>query len=286
MFEALLDYLRVSHGFDFTGYKRSSLMRRVQHRMQMIQVESYSDYGDYLKEHPEEFIPLFNTIEINVTSFFRDAEAWDYVAESIIPRIIALKCESEPIRFWSAGCASGEETYTLAIVLAEALGVDQFRKRVKIYSTDVDKEALNQARLGSYDSSQVVGIPPTLLERYFERADERYIFRKDLRRSIIFSRHNLIQNAPMSKIDLLMCRNVLIYFNIESQIRTLVRFHFGLKDSGFLFLGKTEMMPTQITDLFTPVNRQHRIFTKLPRTNVSLQVLIKALKRPPLRGIS
>lgn len=163
-FEALLEYLRQKHGFDFTGYKRPSLMRRVQHRMQMIQIHSYCDYLDYLQVHPQEFVHLFTTILINFTNFFRDASAWDYIATQIVPQIVAGKSESEPIRIWSAGCASGEETYTLAMVLAEAQGVDQYNARVRIFGTDVDEEALNFARKGTYLSNQVVGIPPTLLE--------------------------------------------------------------------------------------------------------------------------
>ena len=283
-FEALLEQLRRSHGFDFTGYKRPSLTRRVQKRMEMVQIESYSDYSDYLKVHPEEFTPLFNTIEINYTGFFRDAEAWDYVAKSLIPQIITSKPSDTPIKVWSAGCASGEETYTLAIVLALALGVEQYKARVQIYATDIDEEALNQARLGSYLSSEVVSIPPALLNQYFEQADNSYVFRKDLRRSIIFCRHDLIQDAPMSKIDLLVCRNALIYFNIESQIRTLVRFHFALRDSGFLFLGKSEMLPTQLTNIFTAANLRHHIFTKLPRSNMSPHLLVLGLGRQHRRG--
>lgn len=275
-FEALLNFLRQSHDFDFTGYKSSSLMRRVEHRMQTIKIASYSDYHDYIKANPQEFTPLFNTIEINVTSFFRDAKAWNYVAELIIPRIIAAKADSEQIRIWNAGCASGEETYTLAILLAEALGVEQFRSRVKIYSTDIDKEALSQARLGSYSSKEVVNIPPALWERYFDKADNRYIFRQDLRRSLIFCRHNMIQDAPMSKIDLLVCRNVLIYFNIDSQTRVLARFHFSLKDSGFLFLGTSEMLPAHI-DFFTSVNLQQRIFTKVPKGDLNQRLLHRAI---------
>ncbi len=283
-FEALLDYISQNHAFDFTGYKRSSLMRRVQQRMQMVQIGSYSDYGDYLKVNPPEFTPLFNTIEINVTSFFRDVSAWEYLSAQIIPQIIAGKSSSEPIRVWSAGCASGEEIYTLAMVLAHTLGVEQFRERVRIYGTDVDKEALNQARLGSYLSKEVVGIPTTLLEEYFERVADRYVFRKDLRRSIIFCHHDVIQDAPMSEIDLLVCRNVLIYFETEAQTRVLVRFHFGLKKSGFLFLGKAEMLPTH-TKLFTPVEPGQRVFTKLVRGHLNQSLLIMALdQRRQRRG--
>lgn len=275
-FEALLDCLRLHHGFDFTGYKRSGLMRRVQYRMQMLQISSVGDYRNYLEAHPQEFALLFDTILINVTGFFRDASAWDYVAAEIVARIIAGKSESEPIRVWSAGCASGEETYTLAIVLAEALGVEQYDARVQIYGTDVDPDALNQARFGSYLSSEVMGIPPVLLNQYFEQADDRHIIRQDLRRSIIFCRHNLIQDAPMSKIDLVVCRNVLIYFNIEAQTRALARFHFGLKDSGFLFLGSAEMLPTN-TNFFTRVDIRHRVFTKVLRSHLNQRLLNRAV---------
>lgn len=276
-FEALLDYLRQAHGFDFTSYKRSSLMRRMQRRMQVLDISSYSDYGDYLKKNSEEFTPLFSTIENNFTDFFRDALAWKHLATEILPRIIGGKPESEPIRVWSAGCASGEETYSLAIILDQALGREQFRARVRIYGTDVDADALNQARQANYRASQVVGIPSELLNQYFEPTEDNYIFCKDLRRSIIFAHHNLVGNAPMSQIDLLVCRNVLIYFNIESQTRIMIRFHFGLKDSGFLFLGNAEMIPTDITSIFTSVNLQHRTFTKLPRVNLDRRLLIKAL---------
>lgn len=276
--EALLDYLRQSHNFDFTMYKRPSLIRRLEYRMQMISVESYSDYLEYLKEQPKEFTFLFNTIEINFTGFFRDPEAWNYIAKTLIPRIIASKSESEPIRVWSAGCASGEETYTLAILLAEALGVEQYQARVQIYATDIDTEALNQARQASYTSNQVEGVPSTFLERYFQQSAECYIFSKDLRRSIIFCRHNLIQDAPMAKIDLLVCRNVLIYFNTKGQIKTLARFYFSLKDSGFLFLGMSEILPPS-TNLFTPLNIQQRIFTKIPRSQVDQRLLNTALLR-------
>lgn len=282
-FEALMDYLRCSHGFDFTGYKRSSLVRRVQHRMQTIQIENYSDYGDYLKSNPQEFTQLFNTIEINFTSFFRNAPAWEYVSEAIIPQITAGKSSDEQIRIWSAGCASGEEIYTLAILLAEVLGVEQFQARVKIYGTDVDEEALNQARQGSYPSSEVADMPPTLLERYFEQLAQSYVFRKDFYNCIVFFRHDMIQDAPMPRIDLLVCRNVLIYFNIDAQTKALARFHFGLKDSGFLFLGTAEMLPTH-TNFFTPVNLRQRVFTKIPKGDLNQRLLHKALDQRWLWG--
>src|SRR5262249_42646283 len=154
-FEALLEFLKHSRGFDFTGYKRSSLWRRIGKRMQGLHLERYGDYLDYLEVHPEEFPQLFNTILINVTSFFRDTTAWEFLTASVVPLVLAEKKPSDLIRVWSAGCASGEEAYTLAIVLAEALGLASFHKRVKIYATDVDEEALLQARQASYSTRDI-----------------------------------------------------------------------------------------------------------------------------------
>jgi two-component system CheB/CheR fusion protein len=139
-FEALLTHLKEQRGFDFTGYKRASLLRRVQRRMTTLQVESYEDYLDYLQLHPEEFTSLFNTILINVTDFFRDPEAWDYFRTEIVPELLRSRADQD-IRVWSAGCAAGQEAFSLAMVLAEAMGVRAFRERVKIYATDVDEEA-------------------------------------------------------------------------------------------------------------------------------------------------
>ena len=151
-FEALIQYLKNNRGFDFSGYKRSSLQRRMGKRIQALRIEHYGDYLDYLEVHPEEFVQLFNTILINVTGFFRDIAAWEFLVAEIIPKLIAGKQPHEPIRVWSAGCASGQEAYSLAIVLAEALGLESFRQRVKIYATDIDDEALGQARQASYSA--------------------------------------------------------------------------------------------------------------------------------------
>jgi two-component system CheB/CheR fusion protein len=274
-FEALLDYLKRSRGFDFTAYKRASLMRRVTRRMQTVSVDSYNDYLDYLQVHPEEFSQLFNTILINVTKFFRDEEAWEFLRTDIIPRIIENKKPDKPIRVWCAGTASGEEAYTIAMLLSEALGTEQFHERVKIYATDVDEEALNQARAASYNSKQIEAIPPELIETYFERIDTRFVFRKDLRRAVIFGRHDLIQDAPISRVDLLSCRNTLMYFNAEAQSKILVHFHFALKDDGILFLGKSEMLLTH-TNIFTPLDLRRRVFTKVPRLNLRDRMLVLA----------
>jgi len=274
-FDALLEYLKQNRGFDFTGYKRASLTRRIHKRMQEVGVKTYAEFARLLEQNPAEFDQLCTTVLINVTAFFRDGVPWDELASTIVPRILENKRPDEPLRVWSAGCASGEEAYTLAIILADALGADAFRSRVKIYATDVDEHALTMARHATYDSKQVEGVPPDLLEKYFERQDGRYIFRKDLRRIVIFGRNDLVQDAPISRVDLLVCRNTLMYFNAATQAKILGRFHFALADGGYLFLGRAETLLAH-NESFVPVDLKRRIFTKVPRTNYRNRLLAMA----------
>jgi two-component system, chemotaxis family, CheB/CheR fusion protein len=278
IFEELLEYIKQSRGFDFTGYKRSSLKRRILKQMQLRNINTFEAYLDYLQLHQEEFPVLFNTVLINVTGFFRDAHAWRYLQSQALPSLLEEKPAQSPIRVWNAGCASGEESYTLAIVLAEILGIEQFRQRVKIYATDVDEEALNQARQAHYSASAIEPVSPRLRDRYFEPQGENYVFRPDLRRCVIFGGHDLIQDAPISRLDLLTCRNTLMYFNAETQSKILSRFHFALNSTGILFLGKAEMLLTH-TNLFAPINLQYRIFRCVSREKrnerAALQFLIR-----------
>ena len=260
--EALLVYLKQSRGFDFTAYKRATLMRRVLVRMQKVGVGSFADYLDYLQVDSNEFTQLFNTILINVTSFFRDPQAWELLASAVIPGLLGEAGARDPIRVWSAGCASGEEPYSIAILLAQAMGMERFRERVKIYGTDVDEEALSEARQAAYDSRRVEGVPPDLLQKYFDRQGERFVFDKELRHSVIFGRHDLNQDAPISRVNLLTCRNCLMYFNAEAQARILARFQFALIDGGILFLGKAETLLTHSVS-FSAVDVKQRVFTKV-----------------------
>jgi two-component system CheB/CheR fusion protein len=264
-FEAILRYLKEARGFDFTGYKRSSLMRRVSRRMMQVGIEGYPDYLDHLQVNGDEFAALFNTILINVTGFLRDPEAWDYLQNEIVPMILAERGPDAPVRVWSAGCSSGEEAYSLAIVLAEALGIEQFRQRVKIYATDVDEEALAQARQASYGEKELESLPEVFVQRYFERHAGRYVFHKELRRSVIFGRNDLVQDAPISRIDLLVCRNALMYFTTETQANILRKLHFALVPRGVLFMGKAEMLLSH-GRLFDPMDLKHRVFRKIAAT--------------------
>ncbi len=279
-FEALLIHLKETRGFDFTGYKRSSLMRRVNRRMDQVGVAGYAEYLDFLQVHPDEFTALFNTILINVTGFFRDPDAWAYLDKEVLQPMIASRPADAPIRIWSAGCASGEEAYTLAMLLAERLGPDEFRHRVKIYATDVDEEGLTQARHAAYGEREVRDIPPELLERYFELTGYQYVFRKDLRRSVIFGRNDLVQDAPISRIDLLVCRNTLMYLNAETQARILARFHFALASGGVLFLGKAEMLLSH-GNLFLPLDLKQRVFKKVPRVPIGNGALLLDIPETP-----
>lgn len=274
-FEELLHYLKRSRGFDFTGYKRPSLMRLTKKRMGRVGMSSFSDYLDYLEVHPLELSHLFDTLLLNVTAFFRDKLVWDYLSAEIIPRLLSTKDGDENIRVWSAGCASGEEAYTIAILLAEALGIDAFRSRVKIYATDIDEKALTQGRAASYTATDLQNVPEALRRKYFEENISQYNFRTDLRNCVIFGRHDLVQHAPISRLDLLVCRNTLMYFNAETQARILSRFHFALKENGFLLVGKAEMLVSHF-HLFNPANLKYRFFSKVPQASLRDHSLVMA----------
>ncbi len=281
-FEALLAYVRDHRGFDFTGYKRASLRRRVGKRMEALGIGEFQDYVDQLEASPEEFDELFATILINVSSFFRDKLVWDYLAEQTIPAIIAAKSAREPIRVWSAGCATGEEPYTIAMLLAEALGEQAYRERVKIFATDVDPDAVARARQGIYNPKQIEPVPEALRGRYFEPVNGHFSLIKDLRRSVIFGVNDLIGDAPISRLDLLTCRNTLIYFNSETQSGVMRRLHVALADDGVLVLGRSELL-LSFAEGFTPVDLPLRVFRKVvvPRIREPLQVLAgQVLARP------
>ena len=244
-FEALLEFLKGTRGVDFTGYKRPSLQRRFRRRMDDVGCESFGDYLDYLQVTPER-VPaaLRDAADQRHRVLPRRRRSGSTCARRCCRRCSRPSRADEPVRVWSAGCATGQEAYTCAIVLAELLGVDAYRERVKIYGTDIDEDALTYARLAIYSAKETESLPAELRERYFEGADHRLAFRNDLRRTVIFGRNNLVQDAPISRLDLLVCRNTLMYFNAETQSRILRHFHFALVDSGALMLGKSEMMIT------------------------------------------
>lgn len=265
-FGALLEKLTDSYNFDFREYKPASLVRRIQARMSQVHADGFAAYTAYLDEHPDEHVALFNTILINVTGFFRDAEAWKTLAEEVMPRLVAEASQTRSLRLWSAGCSTGEEPYSLAILLAEQLGARAAEFQIKIYASDVDEDALATARQAFYRTDQLKDMPDRLLERYFTREGQLWRLRRDTRRWCIFGSHNLTQAPPLSHIDLLVCRNVLIYFSTALQERILARFHYAVRDGGYLFLGRSESMLTR-SRFFTPLHPKWRIFTRIPAAN-------------------
>src|SRR3954469_22493557 len=265
-FEALLSFLKRERGFDFTGYKRATLRRRVAKRMEAVGAADHGEYLDHLQVRPDEFTDLFNTLLINVTAFFRDPAAWRYIEEHVIPTLLERRTTGE-LRVWSAGCASGEEAYSIAMLLVRALGEEAFSERVKIYATDIDEEALTEARHAVYALDALSDVPEDLVQRCFERTDHHYTFRRDLRRAVIFGRNDLVQDAPISRINLVLCRNTLMYFTAETQGRILARLNFALLDTGYLFLGRSEMLLTH-GSLFKPVDLKSRVFRRVPRPTI------------------
>jgi two-component system CheB/CheR fusion protein len=229
--------------------------------MQAVGADDWGAYRAYLAEHPEEFAELFNTILINVTGFFRDAETWEVVAAEVIPRLLEERESDAALRVWSAGCASGEEPYTVAMLLAEALGEEEYRRRVKIYATDVDDDALTEARDATYTTKQLEKVPPELRERYFQQANHGFAFRNDLRRAVIFGRNDLHRDPPISRVDLLVSRNTLMYFGPDLQQRILANFYFALNRGGFLVVGKAEALQSG-RNFFVPYNLKRRVFMK------------------------
>jgi two-component system CheB/CheR fusion protein len=262
-FRPLLEKLSTTYSFDFREYKEPSLARRIRARMAQVHVDTFEAYARYLDQRPEEHVALFNTILINVTGFLRDRDAWAILATDVFPRVVQASGDSRSIRIWSAGCSSGEEPYSIALLLAEHLGPRADDYLVKIYGTDVDEEALAAARQAVYRLEQLKDVPSDLVDRYFARDGQLYRLRRDLRRWCIFGSHNLTQAPPLSHIDLLVCRNVLIYFTSELQERILARFHYAIREDGILFLGRSESLLAR-SRMFRPINLKWRIFERTP----------------------
>ena len=260
-FESLLEFVRDARGFDYTGYRRPTLMRRFDKRVQSVGADGWEGYRAYLEEHPDEFNDLFNAILINVTGFFRDRETWDVVASHVIPSILEHKDDQAAIRVWSAGCASGEEPYTVLVLLAEAIGDEALKERVKVYATDIDEEALGQARDATYTARQLDGVSVELRDKYFQPVNGSFAFRKDLRRCVIFCRNDLHRDPPISRVDLLVSRNTLMYFGTDVQQRILANFYFALNRGGFLVVGKAEALQSG-RRLFKAHDLKRRIFVR------------------------
>ena len=266
--DELLAFLREERGFDFTEYKKSSISRRVDRRMKDVGASSVAGYREYLEAHPAEFPFLLDSLLINVTDFFRDAGAWTALTDLLAPRVASAVAEGRQFRVWCPGCATGEEAYTIAIILAEIIGEDAFRSTVRIFATDIDENALVRARSGNYSARTMESLDAVLRDRYFEQDGASYVFRADLRPMLTFGRHDLTSDPPISRLDLLSFRNTLIYFNVDLQTRILQRFRSAIIADGLLFLGRSESLVMQQAQ-FRTLDAEHRIFTPVPRGAVA-----------------
>ena len=258
---AIAGTLRTVTGNDFHGYKRNTFLRRVQRRMQVTQSANIDDYAARLRKDRDEVHHLFQDLLIGVTQFFRDAQEFEALQKEI-PRLFESKGPDDQFRVWTLGCATGEEAYSIAILLSEYLETIDNGPAIQIFATDLDARSLGAARAGRYSSAISDHVTPERLARWFVKEGDTYRVVKELREMCIFSPHNLIKDAPFSRIDLLSCRNLLIYLNTELQNRVIPIFHFSLRPGGVLFLGTSENV-TRHPKLFAPVDRRNRIFRRL-----------------------
>ncbi len=253
--------LRRRLGHDFSQYKRTTMMRRVQRRMQVLGAANGDDYLRRLKENEKEAELLFRDLLINVTCFFRDAEAFDVLRREVIPELLRDKGVADTVRIWTPGCSSGEEAYSLAILLSEALARMDVRPRVQIFATDIDEPMLHKARAARYPHSAVCDVPVELLDRYFYSQEDDYTLVQSIRDMVRISNHNLIKDPPFSRVDMVVCRNLLIYLNPSLQQRLIPVFHYALRGGGFLFLGSAENIASR-TDLFDAADAAARVFKR------------------------
>ena len=258
--EELLNVLAEEREFDLRGYKPTTLERRLRKRMGQLALGEYSDYADYIRANPGETNQLLDTILINVTEFFRDPAAWDVIGDDILPFLLKRLRTGDAFRAWVAGCSTGEEVYSLAILIAEYFGPRISEFDIKIYATDVDDTALNTARRGEYPPERLRRVRPEWRHKYFSSGPLPRVNR-DIRRMLIFGRSDLAGDAPISHVQMIVCRNVLIYFDSITQTHILNRLHYALDPGGILFLGKSESKLSNST-LFQPVDSRWRIFRK------------------------
>ncbi len=260
--DLLLEDVRARSGLDFSTYKTPTIMRRLHRRIVATDAENLEGYIRYLDTHPEEYQQLIGAFLIKVTEFFRDPELFAYLRSDALPEIIAAaRARDKEIRIWSAGCATGEEAYSLAIMLSEVLGneLDQFT--VRIFATDVDAEAIAFARRGIYPPSALAGVPEELVSRYFSVDEDNYQIKKRVRSLTVFGQHDLGQRAPFPNIDMAVCRNVMIYFTPDLQRRTLQIFAYSLRDGGYLVLGKAESA-SAFPEFFALQHQQHKVYRR------------------------
>ena len=260
---AVLDQLRKSSGVDFSQYKPNTIHRRTLRRMVILKLDSLNKYARYLKEHREEASKLFDDVLIPVTSFFRDFEAFEALKTQVYPAIVKDKSKKNAIRMWAPGCSTGEETYSLAMTLLEFLGDKAPSFQVQIFGTDLNEKGIEKARAGVYRESIAEEISPERMSRFFLKVEGGYRVNKAVRDMCIFARQNIASDPPFSQMDLVACRNLLIYIQPVLQKKIVPILHYALKSPGFLVLGSSESL-SAFPDLFAIVDKKHKIYSKKP----------------------
>ncbi|MFU8865280.1 MAG: CheR family methyltransferase [Rhodobacterales bacterium] len=283
--------LQAQTGHDFTHYKESTILRRIQRRMQVSETWTGAEFIAHLHQNPREVDLLFQDLLIGVTSFFRDRLAFEALEKRVIAPLMAQRTgEDETIRIWVPGCASGEEAYSIAILLAERIDPSGIGPKIQIFASDIDEQALSVARIGRFPASIAEQMSAQRLERFFVAEEGSYLARKVLREMILFSSHNVLHDPPFSKLDLISCRNLLIYLDAEVQDRLIPLFNYALNEKGFLFLGSSEGVTRQ-PNLFAVLDKTHRIFqrrsafTRLPSFPLSETKLTRAPSSKPRRQL-
>ena len=280
----ILRLLQSTTGVDFANYKLTTIQRRITRRMPVTKCETLAEYAKFMSENPEEVNALFQDVLIHVTSFFRDPELFQFLKSSLIPRLASAAASGEPLRIWVPGCSSGEELYSIAVILFDALGDAASQARVQIFGTDISEKDVQRARTAIYSESATAEIPPELLRRFFVKVDGGYQVAKSIRDQCIFARHDVSRDPPFSRMDLISCRNVLIYLASGLQKKVLTYLHYALKPDGVLVLGKSE--GTSAADhLFLLGERQNNVYSKVASTGRGLSELRVSddFERPPLQ---
>ena len=256
----ILHLIHKSVGVDFKFYKMSTIKRRILRRMMLHQLETLESYAQYLKQHAKEVNLLYHDLLINVTTFFRDQEASEYLKLHLIPHILKDKEPNDPIRIWVPACSTGQEVYSIAILLVEALGEKVTSTSIQIFATDISEKVITKARMGIYTQNEVADVPPKRLQRFFVKKEGNYQIVKNIRDLCVFATHNITKDPPFSHLDLISCCNLLIYLDNFLQKKVIATFHYALKNSGYLILGKSETTGT--SGFFTLIDKKAKIYSK------------------------
>ena len=288
--QRIIMMLRADTGHDFHHYKRATVLRRIERRLLVKGVVSLPAYAELLEREPLEFELLLKDLLISVTAFFRDRDAFEAVENTVVPELFRNKQPGQQIRVWVAACATGQEAYSLAMMLSEFGTTLPKSSEVQLFASDIDEHAISLARAGTYPTAIAMDVPSTKLRQFFTKEEGRYRIRKSVRDRILFASHNLLRDPPFSRLDMISCRNVLIYLNREAQLRVLEKFHTALNPDGFLFLGASESADVA-SELFVPFDKKNRIYRArtLSRTARYLPVLASPLPHrmpePALAGV-